>query len=367
MTTTKAKKQPTAAEERRGAVMDREAEIAIGLRIALSEYYRGLLAKRLRLSLAKHYAGSASRLAHGELRDVVRGDRIAFTKAAEKVRTEDTSLREGAEEELRVVYPKLPRKLGVRLDERDVGAFWAMIDHALFPTLAAKKTEEVAVTKEAGRLWVAYQRGPVAVFAGAHAQGATKREALASLASMIAELTQAGTRLARQKWIRAITDAKLREEVMRLVLARGVIDERDFNSKDRKRLAQLDAESRAAFDVIMAGKLTGRRALRRVEDVKDRLDDLLMAPILDARIREIDAHPERLVTSAQMAERLGLCPRRRGKPARLTAEDRADLKIAEEGSRQLREHPETMIPIEEVKRRFGMKPTPRRRGKGSSP
>jgi hypothetical protein len=75
----------------------RTDEVAIGLRIALSEYYRGVLATRLGLGLAKHYAGSASRLAHGELRDVVRGDRSAFAEAAEKVRGEDANLREGAD------------------------------------------------------------------------------------------------------------------------------------------------------------------------------------------------------------------------------------------------------------------------------
>ena len=246
------------------AKRNKTTEIAIGLRIALSDYYRGVLATRLSLGLAKHYAGSASRLAHGELRDVVRGDRGAFTKAAGKVRTEDTNLREGAEEELRVVYHKLPRKLGVRLDERDVEAFWEMIDHALFPTLAAKKTEEVEVTKEAPRLWVAYRRGPVAVFSGAHAQGATRREAVASLAKMVASLRQEGRRLARQKWVRAIGDDKLREEVMRLVLARQIVDERDFNPRDRKRLAQLDAESTAALEAVRAGRVGSDRALRRL-------------------------------------------------------------------------------------------------------
>jgi hypothetical protein len=41
--------------------------------------------------------------------------------------------------------------------------------------------------------------------------------------------------------------------------------------------------------------------------------------------------------------------------ARLTAEDRADLELAQEGLRQLQEHPETMIPAAEVKRLLGLK------------
>jgi hypothetical protein len=160
------------------------------------------------------------------------------------------------------------------------------------------------VTK-AGRLWVAHQRGPVAVFTGAHAEGRSRREALANLADMIAELSQAGSRLARRTWIRAITNAPLREEVMRLVLARQVVDERDFSARARNELARIDAESHAAIEAIHAGKV-GKRALRRVEDCKDRLDDLITAPVIAARLREIHKHPERLISIEEVARRYGI-------------------------------------------------------------
>jgi hypothetical protein len=118
-------------------------------------------------------------------------------------------------------------------------------------------TEAIEVTR-VGRLWGAHRRGRVAVFSGAHAQGATRREAVAELAKMVASLRQEGRLLARRKWVKAITDAKLRDEAMRLVLARGVVDARDFNPKDRKRLAKLDAESSTAIEAVRAGKVGPR-------------------------------------------------------------------------------------------------------------
>jgi hypothetical protein len=299
---------PLAGAPVRGAAMtakrNRTKEIEIGLRIALCEFYRGVLATRLKVGLARHYAGSASRLAHGPLRDAVRGDRSAFAKAAKKVRGEDARCRAAGTEELRVVYPELPRTLGVRLDERDVEAFWSMIKAALFS--AAKKTEEVEVTR-IGRLWIADQRGQVSVFSGVHSQGDTKRGALANLAKMIASLRKEGRRLIRQKWIRSIVDTKLREEVMRLTLARGAIDARDFSAGARKELARIDAESSTAIEAVRAGKV-GPRVLRNVENCKDDIDDLVQAPVLYAQLREIHKHPERLVTSEEIRRRFGMKP-----------------------------------------------------------
>jgi hypothetical protein len=124
---------------------------------------------------------------------------------------------------------------------------------------------------------------------------------------MIADLSKAGPRLARRKWIRAIVDTKLREEVMRLVLARGVVDIRDCNPKERKRLAVIDAESHAALEAVRAGKV-GPRVLRNVENCKDDIDDLVQAPVLYAQLREIHKHPERLVTSEEIRRRFGMKP-----------------------------------------------------------
>jgi hypothetical protein len=281
--------------------------IEIGLGIALSEYYRGVLATRLRLSLAKHYAGSASRLVHGELRDVVRGDRRAFAKAAEKVRGEDANLRDGAVDELRTVYPRLLPKLGARLNDDDSRDFWSMVDAAIFPAKKVKRLTKPAGVKvtKIGRLWVADRRCTVAVFSGVHSQGSTRHEALANLENMIASLRKEGGRLARQKWIGAITDDKLRAEVMRLVLARGAVDARDFNARARKELARIDAASKAAIEAVRAGRV-GTRVLRKVEDCKDNLDDLIQMPVLHAQLREIHEHPERLIPLEVVARRYGI-------------------------------------------------------------
>jgi hypothetical protein len=124
---------------------------------------------------------------------------------------------------------------------------------------------------------------------------------------MVASLRQEGRLLARRKWVKAITDAKLRDEAMRLVLARGVVDARDFNPKDRKRLAKLDAESSTAIEAVRAGKV-GPRVLRNVENCKDDIDDLVQAPVLYAQLREIHKHPERLVTSEEIRRRFGMKP-----------------------------------------------------------
>jgi hypothetical protein len=167
-------------------------------------------------------------------------------------------------------------------------------------------SEEVEVTR-AGRWWTAHRPGLV------YSQGRSRAEALANLPT-VAEHEKARARVARRPWIRAILDTKLREEIVRVVLTRQAIDERDVSAMGRKELARIDVETRAAFEAVRAGQ-TGRRTLRRVEDVKDWLDDVIQAPVIAALVREHDRHPERAMTSAQWAEQRGidLSSRRRGR------------------------------------------------------
>jgi hypothetical protein len=112
----------------------RRDDVEVALTVALRAHYRGVLATRLGLSLAEHYAGEATRIAHGPLAEAVRGSRSALARAEEAVRGEDARCRAEAEEELRFVFTKLPPKLGVRLGDRDVEAFWTMVREVLEPT-----------------------------------------------------------------------------------------------------------------------------------------------------------------------------------------------------------------------------------------
>jgi hypothetical protein len=123
----------TASKDSLASVRRRD-EVEVALRIALRSHYRGLFATRLGLSLAEHYAGEATRIAHGPLADAVRGSRSAFGRAEGTVRGEDARCRVEAEEELRFVFTKLPPKLGVHLGDRDVEAFWTMVREVLEPT-----------------------------------------------------------------------------------------------------------------------------------------------------------------------------------------------------------------------------------------
>jgi len=123
----------TASKDSLASVRRRD-EVEVALRIALRAHYRGLFATRLGLSLAEHYAGEATRIAHGPLAEAVRGSRSALARAEDAVRDEDARCRVEAEEELRFVFTKLPPKLGVRLGDRDVEAFWTMVREALEPT-----------------------------------------------------------------------------------------------------------------------------------------------------------------------------------------------------------------------------------------
>jgi hypothetical protein len=111
-------------------------EIKAALRVALRAHYRGILATRLGLSLAEHYAGEASRIAVGPLAEAVRGSRKALARAEEALRGEDAQCRVGAEEELRLVYRKLPLRLGVRLEDCDTQAFWSLVEDAISPTFS---------------------------------------------------------------------------------------------------------------------------------------------------------------------------------------------------------------------------------------
>ena len=113
-------------------------EIRIALRVALRAHYRGLLATRLGLSLADHYAGEASRIAAGPLAEAVRGSRSAFAKAVAEVRRDGARCRVEAEEELRLVYRKLPPRLGVPVDDRDTQGFWSLVEDAISPTFAGR-------------------------------------------------------------------------------------------------------------------------------------------------------------------------------------------------------------------------------------
>jgi len=158
-----------------------------------------------------------------------------------KVRREGVAatLFEEAEEELRVIYTRLPPRLSVRIDARDTETFWRLVDDAISPTFAGEK------------------------------KGRRKRELHVSPEEAVA---------------------------------------------------------------------------------------------LDAQVRAFDANPGRAKAVERVARALDLDPgpSKRRRRTRLTAEDRADLKIAKEGSRQLREHPKTMISSEEMRRHFGMKPAPKR-------